>query len=346
MKKFAYTGIGVLLLLALVMSSALSCAPSPKPEVAPQRHTIALYTTPFGTGSYILGQCLEEASRGNPDIHLVSSECPGTTWGMKHMLATPVDWPDTIVNLNRTIQWLAVEGVVKFEKPQPEAFDFRVISLWSILSIHFVTLDPAIKTIYDLDGKDVAVGKKAQVGYNVLPGMVFGEGMGVQPNLKWLGTTPAMDALLDRKVDAAILGLYWAADLKNFEPGPPFTKLEASGKKFYHIDWTKDLKSATEKVLPEGKVLSLVVPANALPNQPEPINVLAHAIGFWAHKTFNEEAAYLTTKLFLDNYKEFYDRHALLALIRPEVMVYGYENDPEVIHPGSLRAYKEAGVMK
>jgi hypothetical protein len=59
---------------------------------------------------------------------------------------------------------------------------------------------------------------------------------------------------------------------------------------------------------------------------------------------FPEELAYEATKLILDNLKTFGEVHALGKLMSPEAMAYGAK--PEDLHPGALRAYREAGVIK
>jgi len=339
MKKLLLGTVSLLVCFIIAMGGSPFAAES-------TTDTVDIYAPPFGTSGYILAQSLDEESKvGNYPVNIVATERPGTVWCLKHMLATPDHWKNTIINSNFTIMWLAQKGIVKFKKPEPEAFNFKLIGNFSVLSVHFVTYDPDIKTVHDLDGKRLGIGAKGQVGYEVLPHALL-DAMKINPDYSYLGTSGAMKALLDKKVDAAIVGLYWGSNLVNFAPGPPYMELEASGRKFYHIDWTNKVVEAIDKAMGGSKVQSLTIPANSLANQSTPITIPAHAPGYWAHKSFPEEAAYFATKVYLDNYKKFYQRHSTLKIITPELMVMGFKDSPEDIHPGALRAYREAGVIK
>ena len=59
---------------------------------------------------------------------------------------------------------------------------------------------------------------------------------------------------------------------------------------------------------------------------------------------FPEDVAYEVTKLILDNIDKFGEYQATGKLMSPEGLVYGW--DEKDIHPGALRAYREAGVIK
>lgn len=67
-------------------------------------------------------------------------------------------------------------------------------------------------------------------------------------------------------------------------------------------------------------------------------------IAWCAYPEFDEALAYQVAKLIIDNVNKFQDYHALGKLMSKQSLVYGW--DAKNIHPGALRAYKEAGIIK
>ena len=116
----------------------------------------------------------------------------------------------------------------------------------------------------------------------------------------------------------------------------------ASGKKLYHISWGRD---AVQKVIDEGvPIAQLQLPANTIDGQTNALEVFCDPIAWCAYPEFDEKLAYEVTKMIIKNVDEFKEYHALGKLMSKESLTYGW--DAKDIHPGALKAYKEAGIIK
>ena len=59
---------------------------------------------------------------------------------------------------------------------------------------------------------------------------------------------------------------------------------------------------------------------------------------------FPDEYAYEIIKMVIANIDKFAEFHALGKLMSPGALAFGWPQ--EQIHPGALKAYKEAGIIK
>jgi len=91
-------------------------------------------------------------------------------------------------------------------------------------------------------------------------------------------------------------------------------------------------------------MLPVTIPANTIAGVSVPMEIFADSTAWMVAPEFPEELAYETTKLIINNIKTFGEVHALGKLMSTTAMPYGW--DVKDIHPGALRAYKEAGLVK
>lgn len=93
----------------------------------------------------------------------------------------------------------AYKGTGKFDRPHK----VNLFSSAYLTSCYFMTLDPKIKTLYDLRGKRVALGEQGAatplIGKALLEGLGIGEPADYQP--VWLGEREANEALIDGRAD-------------------------------------------------------------------------------------------------------------------------------------------------
>ena len=75
-----------------------------------------------------------------------------------------------------------------------------------------------------------------------------------------------------------------------------------------------------------------------------PMDGFFDAIAWVAYPELNEDTVYKLTKMIIENVGKLKDYHALGKLMAPGTLAYGWK--PENIHPGALKAYKEAGLVK
>lgn len=142
-------------------------------------------------------------------------------------------------------------------------------------------------------------------------------------------------------MDAATIGGYMDPISGKFSPAPQTVEVVASGRDLHHLDWTEDAvkKTAAKDI----QLIPFSVPANSVEGQTSPIFIGADTHGLFAHPDFPEEYAYILAKAMIENIDAFAQYHALGALMSREGLIKGWS--PEQIHPGALRAYKEAGLL-
>ncbi len=307
-----------------------------------EKTNIILLSTPFGTGSYVLGTAMESiVNKGKYPFTVAHAETPGQAFNINKLSTDPAARKNTVITASSGINWLAARG----EKPFPAKREVPLLlGAYNYCVTWLVTTDSSIRTMADLKGKRIAMGRIPQViwGYEPDALLRFGYGDDFYKSLKiqFVGTTEAATALVNGQVDAATIGGYIDPVKGVFSPAPQTVEMVASGRDLIHLDWTKE---AVEKTAAKDIVLTpYQVPAGSVDNQKNSLWAGADMQGFFAHAEFPEESAYLFTKAMIEHVRDFAQYHAMGALLSREGLVKGWKK--EQIHPGALRAYKEAGI--
>jgi TRAP transporter TAXI family solute receptor len=312
--------------------------------VAKEEVKISLITAPFGTGSYVLGSALEEISKKqHPWLRITSSESPGFIFNIKKLDKEPELRLTMIVGSGAGVAGLAAAGDLPFDKKYVPPL--KLIANYNLGAYWLATLNPNIKSVSDLAGKKVALGRAAQINWAVQPAAIMNIGYGLTKsnvNVQYVGVKEAIAALLDGNVDAAVVGGYFDPLTQKMVLSPQTAEFIASGRKITHLQWGK---IAVDKTKATGmKMANITVPANTIPGVSQPLEVAADTISWMVSQEFPEPIAYETTKLIINNIKLFDEFHALGKLMSSDGLIYGW--DITDIHPGALRAYREAGIIK
>ena len=324
---------------AAAMAAAFACGPA----AARDPVKVSLITAPFGTGSYVMGSALEEISKKQKSwVQVTSSESPGFIFNVKKLDKEPELRKTMIVGSGAGVQGLAEVGSAPFqEKHTP----LKLIANYSVGAYWLATLDPKIKTIADLAGKKVALGRAAQINWAVQPEWIMRYGYGLtkdKVNIQYVGTKEAIDALLNGTADAAIVGGYFDPSTNKMEPSPQTTEFMASGRDIHFLSWGKPAIDAAKS---HGmKMAAFAVPPETFKGVSGPLIVAADTTSWMVSPEFPDDEAYAAAKLIIDNLKSFGEYHALGKLMSRTGLVYGWETND--IHPGALRAYREAGIVK
>lgn len=331
-------GLAATTLLAFTISGITQATAD---EQAPV--TINLITAPFGTGSYVLGTALEQISKKHHKwLRIVSSESPGFVYNIKKLSSEAGLGKTTIIGSGPVVSRLAKRGEKPFDKKYPAV---KLLTNYNLVAVWMATLDPNIKTINDLIGKKIAIGRVPQVNWAVEPKAVIEKGYGIsldKINIQHTGTKGAVAALLDGKVDAAVVGGYLDPQKSKISLSPQTMEFVASGRKIYHLEWSAD---AVKKTAAQGiPVVPYTLPANSFDGQDTPLPILVDSAAWVASPDLPEKIAYEITKLIIDNITKFGDYAANGKLMSHPAMVFGWAQKD--IHPGALRAYKEAGILK
>lgn len=304
---------------------------------------ISLVTAPFGTGSYVLGSALEQISKKrHPWLRVTHAESPGFVFNIRKLDREPELKKSMIIGSGPGVSGLAQAGEKPFDKKYPP---LKLIANYNLMAVWLATLDPNIKSIKDLAGKKIALGRATQITWVVQPEWTIRYGWEIpadKVNVQYVGIKEAVDALLDGTVDAAVVGGYFDPLTKKLALSPQTVQFLASGRKVTHLPWgTAQVKKT---ILHGMNMVPITIPANTIEGVTQPLEVFADTNAWMVAPEFPEDLAYETTKLILDNVKVFGEVHAIGKLMSKEAIPYGWK--VEDIHPGALRAYREAGVVK
>lgn len=304
---------------------------------------VSMISAPFGTGSYVLGSALEEVSKKkHPWLRITHSESPGFIFNIKKLDKEPELKKTMIVGSGAGVSGLAEAGDKPFDKTYSP---LKLIANYSLGAYWLATLDPNIKSVSDLAGKKVALGRAAQINWAVQPAWIIAHGFGLgkdKVNLQYVGTKEAVAALLDGTADAAVVGGYFDPLSKKMVVSPQTAEFIASGRKITHLPWGND---AINKAKAKGmKMASITIPANTIDSVSVPLEVAADTTSWMVSQEFPDELAYEAAKMIIDNIMMFGDYHATGKLMSRAGLVYGWETSD--IHPGALKAYREAGIVK
>lgn len=303
---------------------------------------VDLISGPFNTGSYVLSAALEQITKsGEAGVIATASETPGLVYNAKKLTSDEDMRKRTMMSFSTGINYLATEGQPPFEEKLPSAM---LIASYNLGTVWLATFDETIRAPEDLVGKRIALGRPPQILWTIEPTLVIRHGWGLEDKIRieTLGTTEAAQALLNGSVDAAIIGGYANPATGEFLPSPQTVELMSSGRTLYHIPWGGEAVAAT---IARGVPLAPAdVPAGAVDGLDAAMASFYDAVGWAAYPDFDEESAYLITKAIIDNVGTFAEYHSLGKLMTKEVLSYGWP--VERIHPGALRAYREAGLVE
>ncbi|MEX0828132.1 MAG: TAXI family TRAP transporter solute-binding subunit [Haliea sp.] len=323
----------VLVSSAMLLTLAVSTASA-------DDNPINIPSGPFGTGSNALSGAMEQISKKtNAKVKVVAAESPGLVYNLRQLKAQPETKSETLTPYTSGLAYLAENGLKPFSEPTPAP---KLIATYLLGSVWLATLDENIKEPKDLVGKTVGLGRPPQILWTIEPELIIKHGWGLDGkiDIQYLGTKQAAQALLDGTVDAAIIGGYADPINKAFKPSPQTLTVVGSGKTLYHIPWGEE---AIEKTIAAGVGIGkITIPQDAIAGINSDMPGFFDPIAWGAYPEMPEETAYQITKMIIDNVGMFPEYHALGKLMSRESLAYGV--DPATMHPGALRAYKEAGL--
>ncbi len=308
--------------------------------------TLNVISTPFGTSTYVIGSAIETIVNKNPayGLKVNHTETPGQIFNIRKLNQDKEAATNTISAFSKSTNWMAREGIEPFKE---KGKTLKLIANCNVFSGWLITEDSALENIEDLTGKKVALGRIAQTVWGYVPLQIlqhgYAEDMSKSINIQTVGTDPAATALLDRQVDAAIIGGYFNPVTMDFSPAPKTVEIMASGRTFYHIPWGKEAVEKVDQEMQTGH-LPLLIPSGTIEGMNKDIWSFSDNIAFGAMPEMPEKLAYMITKAIIENVDEFGKYHNLGKLMTAEALVYGWPESE--IHPGAIRAYKEAGILK
>lgn len=310
---------------------------------AAEKTRVDIISTPFGTASYVIGSAFETIVNKNDYSFTINhTETPGQAFNITKLNKDKNARKNTICVAGGAINWLAKRGETPFKQKMES---MRPIATYNIGAIWLVTQKKELGNIEALRGKGIALGRLPQVLWGYEPKALlehgYPEDFAKSLKLQLVGTKDAATAFLNNQVDVCAIGGYLSPDNALFEPSPQTVEILASGRTLYHIDWGKEPIEKTAKV--DVPMIPFQLAAGTVAGMDKPIWVFTDVQTFCVHSEFPEELAYQVTKAFIDHVSDFAQYHALGKLMTRKGLVFGI--DPKEMHPGALRAYKEAGLL-
>jgi TRAP transporter TAXI family solute receptor len=299
--------------------------------------------TPFGTGGYVITNALEEISKKSGGGFVVkTTETPGVIFNIKKLNKSPEDKKNSIFISSKTSAWMSTQAMGPYKEKYPAP---KLIANYVQVIYWLASTSADIKTGKDLVGKKIGLGRAAQDVYGRFPTWIVKKGwdFGDKVEIMALGLKPALRALLDGNVDAAIMNSFIDLKTGKLLTSPLFMELLASGKTVSSIPWTK---KAIENVNAQGYPLTqITLNPGVMKGYDGAFEGVVEPAGWWAYPELSDELAYQVTKLIIDNLDKFIEYHKVLGkVMTPKALLYGVTQKD--IHPGALKAYKEAGYLE
>ncbi len=324
-------------------------APPPTPPPAPKPHEpveLAILTGGIGsTGYYGASAYADMLTKKHPWIK--ASPIEGYLSVAAVMEGGKRDPKIFLMTGTQRTTWKATHGVNPFDKK----YDVKVIAGGVTNYGAWCTLDPKIKTMADCVGKKVA-GYPLRIDHAQTFKYAFDSAVGID-KMELLEMAPPVkggaDALRDGLADVTV----WSGSIirDKLVPHPGLTELIATKglDKIYFIPFDhKYLDYAIEK---EGvPVAKGILPVGISgPNQKEAMECYVNDFSaLFCFAGADDEVIYEVTKTVVENLDALPTYHKALATIQRET-VASLLYEPEKLdqfHPGALRYYKEAGLIK
>jgi hypothetical protein len=224
-------------------------------------------------------------------------------------------------------------GGPSFENPMKINVVSSTYGTWA----YMMTLDKNIKTLYDLKGKRVTLGKPGQG--TTLVGEAVLKGIGLEKDADYTGIMvpgkEGAEALIDGTVDAVfITGSKAQADVL----------LLTSTKDVYFIPFPEDKMDAMAGFMGEFGVSRpiAVLPANTYRGQVEPYKTFVTPSSFIVQEGADIDFVYEVTKVLWENIEELGKIHEAGKEFNLDDLKLNFGAP---YHPGAFKYYKEIGAL-
>ena len=316
--------------------------------MAQEEKTVRVMTSPSGSGPYNTWATIQTHMDQFSDwLRISTEETPGFVYNVQIMGRDQSRYQDTVFGSGTVLSWVAEEGYQPFfDEPFEAAEEFMTLGVMGMSYNVFVTLDDDVKTPRDFPGKRIGIGMLSQNEWGMHPRMLL-DGWELTDELRsldTLGTFPNIEALLDGRTDVGFLFGLTSRDGDHTVVTGPHRDIEASGRDWHYVNVPREM---TEQFVEETGAPFRVVEyePNALPNQPDPLTTFGDLLVLQVHETFPEDAAYELVRVLVENHEQIGGYTAFARAWTPETLAYLANTDPENVHPGALRAYRDLGLV-
>lgn len=285
----------------------------------------------FGTGGtagtyYAYGGVLAQAMRNYAGIRVTAV----STGGSKANIQTIQDGDFQLGMTQSDVLTYAWEGTRSFEQDGP-THDFRVLGSLYDETVQLFTMDPDIKSVYDLQGKSVSIGAAGSGVYFNAIDVLEGAGLSINDIIpQYESFEDSKESLKDGKIDAAFI-----------VAGAPTTAITelATTNGVYLINIDGEVRDNIMASCPYYK--EKVIPAGTYTGQDEDINTICVEATLIVDKDESEDDVYALTAAIFDNADEIAKENA-----KGEELSIEKAADIQDVpyHAGAAKYYAEHGV--
>jgi TRAP transporter TAXI family solute receptor len=305
---------------------------------------IQIYSNPFGHLTYVLSFALAEiVNKNSTRIHMTCVESKGSSANILYLQKNPAAQKYTMIVANPFAVTQAAKADPPFAKP------FTGLKAFCMIANNcgfFLTTNPEIKTIEDLEGKSLGLGPKG-ITIEYIPRFILQYGYGIFDKLgrvSYSSFDGIKNALIDGTIDAGLQSsaMWGEEEYKTWVPIPT-TEEVLSTKKCYLIDIKEEAyKKAREKsgyplYLLKAKPLAFGKSAAFGGNR------IWWSNSWWVHESMDDEVVSEICSIVYDHAKEFVTYNASGKGITPKTLpdVAVPEAD---FHPAAAKFFKGKGL--
>ncbi len=208
---------------------------------------------------------------------------------------------------------------------------FRVIGGLYAEAVQLVTMDPAIKSVADLKGKNVSIGAPGSGVYFNAIDVLAAAGLTEEDiNAQYQSFGDSTEALKDGKIDAAFIVAG--------APTPAITEL-ATTTDAYLVPIDGDIAAAVMANCPYYTVVT--IPANTYPKQDTDVQTVTVKATLIVSESADENTVYEITKAIFDNTSAIAAEHVKGAELTLENATSGMTAP---FHKGAAKYFAEKGI--
>ena len=331
MTRFVRFAIASLLAGAAMAAGAQSRAPV----------TLNHLTAPAGIGEYEWGLTIDRIlAKQSTWLRQRSQPTQGYIYNLRTAIDGAANWNTMVFNMDPVSPWLASKKQPPFEIGMGK-LELRALMNATWPAWFLVTQSAEVNSVNDLAGRRVALGPKAGTASLMMEETLKAAGVYDKIKLQHLSFADITNGLLDGTIDVGLANLWMNGANNKIGPTQGIINLQASGKPFRYVLIGHAMleKTRNERGVPYR---ILQIPTGTLPLQTQAMSAYANPDYVAVHKDFPEETAYEYVRLVIRHLDEVNKTGGIASIFTREFLPFGLDN----LHPGAIRAYREAGLLK
>lgn len=320
-----------------------TAAPAPAATAAPadaapahEPFELEIYTLGSGTSTYILGVALADIINQNSTwLHATALSSQGVNATAQLLIGDKAECAIGSVTMG-----IVVNGLPPFTEPN---YDLCSIASYNCTALSFITLNPELTDMKDLDGKKVMLGTPGAYLRKDVPEAMF-EYLNIHPEISYGNFTDAATALMNGDVDAIYIGgTALNPELTEWSTHSSLTEVASRYQLSYISVDLEATAYAEQKLNMYSKPDPITIPAGMYdPGYDKDLTVNPDYLDWVCNKKLDPDVVTEIIRIMDEHSAEFSNYIACGSFITLENMA-GLQM-PEYVHPAAKAYYEAAGV--